>query len=202
MGARLFPLRSFSNSRPHSEAPTGLIWITNVFRFSVVHRFWSVEEFWDPLKPGDNDFHPQGHHRGPPSYWPLRCRPALTSTFLHPSSDQFNKEPKKPKKLLGSMSLFSPSLFYSSPPCSGSSRGLSKTIHFCHVAKSFWHPFSMLIWGQLWIFNMFPGASERQKEDLEWQIIERVCPGKTETKTDKSTKTYVHVSEQERNKST
>lgn len=112
------------------------------------------------------------------------------------------KNQKNPKKLLGSMSLFSLSLFYSSPPCSGSSRGLSKTIHFCHVAKSFWHPFSMLIRGQLWIFNMFPGASERQKEDLEWQIIERVCPGKTETKTDKSTKTYVHVSEQERNKST
>lgn len=108
MGARLFPLRSFSNSRPHSEAPTGLIWITNVFRFSVVHRFWSVEEFWDPLKPGDNDFHPQGHRRGPPSYWPLRCRPALTSTFLHPSSDQFNKEPKKPQKNFWGQCLFSP----------------------------------------------------------------------------------------------
>lgn len=91
----LFPLRSFPNCRPHSEAHRGLIWITNVFRFSIVHRFWSVEEFWDPLKPGDNDFHPQGHRRGPPPYWPLLCCPVLASTVLLPSSDWFNKAPEK-----------------------------------------------------------------------------------------------------------
>lgn len=53
---RLFPLRSFTKCRPHGRAPKGPIWITNVFRFPIVHRFWSVEEFWDPLKPVDNDF--------------------------------------------------------------------------------------------------------------------------------------------------
>lgn len=29
------------------------------FVFLIIHRFWSVEEFWEPLKTGDNDFHPQ-----------------------------------------------------------------------------------------------------------------------------------------------
>lgn len=95
MGECLFPLRSFSSSRPHGRAPRGPIWITNVFRFSIVHRFWSVEEFWDPLKPGDNDFHPQGHHRGPPPYWPLHCCPVIPPTVLLLGSDWFNKAPKK-----------------------------------------------------------------------------------------------------------
>lgn len=108
----LFPLRGFSNFRPHSEAPRGLIWITNVFRFSIVHRFWSVEEFWDPLKPGDNDFHPQGHRRGPPPYWPLHCCPVLASTVRLPSSDWFNKAPKKPSGV--NVSFLSCRSF---PPC-------------------------------------------------------------------------------------
>lgn len=59
-------------------------------------RFWSVEEFWDPLKPDDNDFHPRGHHRGPPPYWPLHCCPVIAPTVLLPGSDWFNKAPKKP----------------------------------------------------------------------------------------------------------
>lgn len=69
---------------------------SQIFRFSIVHRFWSVEEFWDPLKPGDNDFHPQGHHRGPPPYWPLHCCPVVVPAFLLPDSDWFNKTPKNP----------------------------------------------------------------------------------------------------------
>lgn len=75
-------------------------------------------------------------------------------------------------QLRGSMSLFSLSLASSLLPCSGSSQGLSKKVHSCHVAKSSWHPFSMLMREQLWIFKMMPGASERQnRKRWEWQMM-------------------------------
>lgn len=112
MGERLSALRSFSNCGPCGGAPRGPIWITNVFRFSIVHRFWSVEEFWDPLKPGDNDFHPQGHRRGPPPYWPLHCCPGPAPTVLLQGTDWFNIVPKK---LLWGQCLFS--VCCSFPPC-------------------------------------------------------------------------------------
>lgn len=108
----LFPLRSFSNCRPHGVAPRGPIWITNVFHFSIVHRFWSVEEFCDPLKPGDNDFHPWDHHRGPPPYWPLYCCPVIAPMVLLPGSDWFNIAPQK---TLWGQCLFS--FRGSLPPC-------------------------------------------------------------------------------------
>lgn len=149
------------------EPPEALFESQMSFVSQSFHRFWSVEEFWDPLKPGDNDFHPQGHCRGPPPYWPLHCWPVVAPSVLLP---WFWLVQQSTQKSSGSMSLFSLSLFSSLLPCSGSSRGLSKTIQFCHVAKSSWHPFSMLIRGQLWIFKMVPGASERQNRRDENDI--------------------------------
>lgn len=99
---------------------------------------------------------------------------------------------KLPKNPSGSVSLFSVSLFSSLLPCSGSSPGLSKTIHFCHVAKSSWHPFSMLIRGQLWIFKIVPGASERQhqrnEDDRHWGVRGLGWGGGSGGKTGKKTK--------------
>lgn len=96
MGECLFPLRSFSNCRPHGGAPRGPIWITNVFRFSIVQVLVSWGILGPIILPDDNDFHPQGHHRGPPPYWPLHCCPVIAPTVLLPGSDWFNKAPKKP----------------------------------------------------------------------------------------------------------
>lgn len=109
MGECLFPLRSLSNCRPHGGAPRSSIWMTNVFHFSIVHRFWSVVEFWDLLKPVDNDFHPQGHHRGTPPYWPLHCCPGLTPMVLLQGSDWFNIVPKNPSRV--NVSFFPVALF-------------------------------------------------------------------------------------------
>lgn len=86
---------------------SSLIWITNVFRFSIVHRFWSVEEFLDPLKAGDNDFHPQGHRRGPPFYWPLYCCPVWAPRDRLPFSHWFTIVASK--KPLWGQCLFSSS---------------------------------------------------------------------------------------------
>lgn len=92
----LFPLGSFSKCRPHGVALRGPIWITNVFHFSIAHRFWSVEEFWDPLKPTDNDFHPWDHRRGPPPYWPLHCCPVIAPMVPLQGSDWLARStPKK-----------------------------------------------------------------------------------------------------------
>lgn len=154
-------LPSWKLFRAQTSWCSSLIWITNVFRFSIVHKFWSVEEFSDTLKAGDNDFHPQDHHRGPPFYWPLYCCPVLAPKDRLPVSHWFTIVASK-KTPLGSVSLFFQWLSSCLLPCSGSSLGLSKTIQFCHVAKSLWHPFTMLIRGMLWIFTMLPWACEKE----------------------------------------
>lgn len=114
--------------------------------------FGAIKAWWQWLSP-----------LGPPQGSAL----LLTSPFL-PSQSSNGSAPKfwlvqhsTQKSLLGSMSLFFLWLSSSLLPCSGSSLGLSKTIQFCHMAKSSWHPFSMLIRGLLWIFTTVPGASER-----------------------------------------
>lgn len=93
--------------------------------------------------------------------------PSCSEVLIGPTKHQ-----KNPQR---SMFLLSRLLFSSLLPCSGSDRSLSKTIQFCHMAKSSWHPFSMLIRGQLWIFKMVPGTSERQKGRDESDRIWRVC---------------------------
>lgn len=82
------------------QTPRDPIWITNVFRFfnrSQVLVSWGI---LGPIKACDNDFHPRGHHRGLPPYWPLHCRQVIAPTVLLPGST------KHPKTALGSMSLF------------------------------------------------------------------------------------------------
>lgn len=100
-------------------------------------------------------FTPRATTGARPFYWPLFCCPVLAPKDRLPFSHWFAIVASK-KYPLGSVSLFFQWLSSCLLPCSGSSLGLSKTIQLCHVAKSFWHPFSMLIRGMLWIFIMLP----------------------------------------------
>lgn len=97
----VFPQKSFSQCWPHGSS---LIWITNVFHFTIVHRFWSAEEFGYPLRVGDNDFHPQRHHRVSSFHWPLYCCQVLAPKFRLLFSHWFNIVAQK--KPLGSVSFF------------------------------------------------------------------------------------------------
>lgn len=108
-----FPLRSFSNSRPRSGIPKGLIWITNVLRFPTCSQVLVSWGILGPIKPGWQWLSPPGPLQGStPHTDPTSIAAQPLASTVRLQNSNLVQESTQTRKTQGLISSLTPALYH------------------------------------------------------------------------------------------